>query len=128
MTENQDSYIAGTCNIGPAEIRRRRVVMYLGLFLSLITLMSFQASHASRMDRLSIILPALVFSIGFVQSRRKFCLAYGFLGTFNFGKIGAISKVQSKADKAADRAMALRISLEALALTAVIVAVTLITA
>ena len=123
-----DNYIPGTCNIGPAEIRRRRVVMYLGLFLSLITLMSFSASHASRTDRLAIILPALVFSIGFVQSRHKFCLAFGFLGTFNFGKVGALSKVQSKEDKAADRKMAIRISLEAIALTAAIVFVTIITA
>ena len=128
MTETSGNYIPGTCNIGPAEIRRRRVVMYLGLFLSLITLMSFQAANASRADRLSIILPAFVFSIGFVQSRRKFCLAYGFLGTFNFGKLGAISKVQSPADKAADRKMAIRITLEALALTLGIVFLTLITA
>ncbi len=123
-----EKYVPGTCNIGPAEIRRRRVVMYLGLFLSLITLMSFNASHASRTDRLSIILPALVFSIGFVQTRHKFCLAFGFLGTFNFGKVGALSKVQSKEDKAADRKMAVRITLEALALTAVIVFLTLISA
>ena len=89
-------YLAGSCNIGPQEIRRRKAVAYLGLFLTIVSL------------------------IGYIQSRKKFCLAYGFLGTFNLGKLGDISKVAAKEDKAADRATALKILLQSIGLAAVI--------
>jgi hypothetical protein len=55
----------------------------------------------------------VVASIGWVQSRKKFCLAYGFMGTFNFGKIGQLSRVQDKDAKRADRATALSILFQA---------------
>ena len=119
-------YITGVCNIGPAEIRRRRIVMWLGVLLSLVTLASFGQSSASGMDRLSIALPAFVFSIGFVQSRKKFCLAFGFMGALNFGKVGAITKVLSPEERAADRKTALTLLAQALAITAVIVFVTVL--
>ncbi len=70
----------------------------------------------------------MVFAIGFVQSRKKFCLAYGLAGTFNLGKMGEISKVQNPADRAADRKTALVILAQsaalALALTLAFVIVT----
>jgi hypothetical protein len=64
--------------------------------------------------------PLLVFSIGFVQSRKKFCLAYGFMGTFNLGKLGDLSKVQSAEDRKADRKTALSILLQATGLALVL--------
>ena len=118
------SYIPGTCNIGPAEIRRRRIVMWLGCVLSIVTLASYTQNHATRFDRLIIALPAFVFSIGFVQSRKKFCLAFGFMGAFNFGKVGAITKVLTPEQRAADRKTALTLLGQAVLLTAIIVAVT----
>ena len=51
----------------------------------------------------------MVAAIGYVQSRSKFCLAYGFAGTFNFGKMGELSRVSDASDKAADRRTALKI-------------------
>ena len=59
--------------------------------------------------RVGIFLPLMVAAVGFVQSRSKFCLAYGFAGTFNFGKLGDLSRVSDPQDKAADRATALKI-------------------
>jgi hypothetical protein len=68
-------------------------------------------------------------SIGWVQSRKKFCLAYGFTGTFNFGKLGEISRVADPADRAADRRTALIIfaqsALYAAVLTLLVVALPL---
>jgi len=58
-----------------------------------------------------------------VQSRKKFCLAYGLAGTFNFGKLGQISKVQSSEDKKADRKTAVSILLQSVAVAALITAV-----
>jgi hypothetical protein len=100
-------YIPGTCNIGKGEIRRRQFVALVGLFFSISTLLTFNAVDAPPAIRLGIFFPLMVASVGFVQSRSKFCLAYGFAGTFNIGKLGDIKRVASKEDRAADRKTAL---------------------
>jgi hypothetical protein len=58
-----------------------------------------------------------------VQSRSKFCLAYGFAGTFNFERLGKISRVQSVQDRKADRKTAIVILLKSAFLAALITAV-----
>ncbi len=116
-------YIPGTCNIGKGEIRRRQLVAIFGLFLTTFSAATIIATDQSKNSRLSIFLPALIFSIGFVQSRKKFCLAYGLAGTFNFGKLGQISKVQSTEDRKSDRKTAVSILFQSAALAAFITAV-----
>jgi hypothetical protein len=116
-------YVAGSCNIGKGEIRRRQIVALFGLFLTISSATALLATDQSRSSRFSIFLPALVFSIGFVQSRSKFCLAYGLAGTFNFDRLGKISKVQSAQDRKADRKTAIMIMLKSAALAALITAV-----
>jgi hypothetical protein len=113
-------YIAGSCNIGKSEIRQRQIVALVGLFLSVSALVGFISTKASPSIRLGIFLPLTIFSIGFVQSRKKFCLAFGFMGTFNFARIGKMSKVTDKASLAADRKTASIILLQALGLAAVL--------
>lgn len=105
----QSEYIPGLCNIGPAEIRKRRTVAILGLGLLILGIISFRQTHAHHLARTSIFLPALVFSVGFIQSRKKFCLAFGFMGTFNFGKSRDLARVASPEDRARDRKTALNI-------------------
>jgi hypothetical protein len=102
-------YVAGSCNIGKGEIRRRQLVALLGLFFTISTLLTFNAVDAPRDIRLGIFFPLFVTAVGYVQSRSKFCLAYGFAGTFNIGKLGDISRVASKEDRQADRVTALKI-------------------
>ena len=116
-------YIPGTCNIGKGEIRRRQLVAIFGLFLTIFSAATIIATDQSKNSRLSIFLSALIFSIGFVQSRKKFCLAYGLAGTFNFGKLGQISKVQANEDRKSDRKTAVSILLQSVALAAFITAV-----
>ena len=65
----------------------------------------------------------MIFSVGFIQSRKKFCLAYGLAGTFNFGKLGNITKVQSAEDRKADRKTAISILAQATFLAVAITAV-----
>jgi len=103
------AYIPGTCNIGKGEIRRRQLVALVGLFFSISTLLTFNTVDAPTAIRLGIFFPLMVASVGFVQSRSKFCLAYGLAGTFNVGKMGDIKRVASVEDRAADRATALKI-------------------
>ncbi len=116
-------YIPGTCNIGKGEIRQRQIVALFGIFLTIFSATALLATDQSRTSRLSLFVPALVFSIGFVQSRSKFCLAYGLAGTFNFERLGKITKVQSAKDRKADRKTAIVILLKSAALAAIITAV-----
>ncbi len=122
----QEGYIPGSCNLGQGEVNRRRMVAALGLFLSISAFASLISTGASREARLLIFIPLLVMSIGWVQSRKKFCLAYGFAGTFNFGKMGDLARVSDPADRAADRRTASVIlgksALYAAALTLLVVA------
>jgi len=111
------SYIPGTCNLGKSEIRRRQFVALLGLFLSGSTLLGLIGSNAPTSARWGLFVPLMVFSVGFIQSRKKFCLAYGFMGTFNLGKLGDLSRVQSVEDRKADRKTALIILIQALLLS-----------
>lgn len=113
-------YIPGSCNIGKGEIRRRQLVALIGIFLTFSSATALLATNQSRTNRLSIFIPALIFSIGFVQARSKFCLAYGLAGTFNFERIGKISRVQSVQDRKADRKTAIIILLKSAALAALI--------
>ena len=125
----QVDYIPGTCNIGGDELRSRRIVAAVGLILSLSALAIFIATDVSQSARLGIFIPLLIMSIGWVQSRKKFCLAYGFAGTFNFGKLGHLSRVSDPIARAADRRTALMIfaqsTLYAAVLTALVVALPL---
>jgi hypothetical protein len=113
-------YVAGSCNIGKAEVRQRQIVALIGLFLSVSALVGFISTKASPSIRLGIFLPLAIFSVGFVQSRKKFCLAFGFMGTFNFARLGKMSKVTDKASLAADRKTASIILLQSLGLAAVL--------
>jgi len=113
-------YIPGTCNLGKSEVRRRKIVALIGAAFSISSGATLASSDVSTIGKFSIILPLMVFAIGFVQSRKKFCLAYGFAGTFNLGKMGEISKVQNPIDRAADRKTALIILLQSAALALVL--------
>ena len=119
------SYVPGTCNLGKAEVRRRQLVALIGAALTLTSFAGLLAADTANSARWSLFVPLMVFSIGFIQSRKKFCLAYGLMGTFNLGKLGDITRVQSAEDRKADRKTALTIfaqsALLALALTGLFV-------
>ena len=119
-------YIPGTCNIGKGEVRKRQLVALVGLFFSVTTLLAFSTVETTTAVRLGIFFPLMVASVGFVQSRSKFCLAYGFAGTFNVGKMVDIKRVASKEDRAADRKTALVILGKSFLLAALATAVVLV--
>jgi hypothetical protein len=123
---SDSTYIAGTCNIGEKEIRRRQSVALIGAILSLISLIGFISTDSTRSVRVGIFLPLMIAAVGFVQSRSKFCLAYGFAGTYNFGKLGDLSRVSDPVSKAADRATALRILTKSFLLAAIATAVVVV--
>ncbi|MFM8627481.1 MAG: hypothetical protein ACKOCP_01655 [Candidatus Nanopelagicus sp.] len=113
-------YVAGSCNIGKGEIKRRQTIALIGVFLIFFSASTILGTDQGRSVRLSIFIPAMIFAVGFIQARKKFCLAYGLAGTFNFGKLGSISKVQNEEDKKADRKTAINILIQSAALASAI--------
>ena len=118
-----DLYIAGSCNIGPREIRRRQLVGGIGLFLTLSTIIGLYQHHTSHLARFGVFLPAVVMSMGYLQARKKFCLAFGLSGLFNFGKLGAPHRVISELDRKIDREAAIKLMVQAVLLAAAVTAV-----
>ena len=116
-------YIPETCNIGAGEIRQRQFVAAICIVLFMAASIFLFVVDASRSARLALFFPLVVASIGWVQSRKKFCLAYGFMGTFNFGKVGQLSKVSDKGALRADRITALKILAQSLLYAVLITAV-----
>jgi hypothetical protein len=106
------SYVPGSCNLGKAEVRRRQFVALIGALLTLFSFAGLLAADLPNSARWSLFAPLMIFSVGFIQSRKKFCLAYGLMGTFNLGKLGDITRVQSEEDRKADRKTAISIFLQ----------------
>lgn len=120
---SQADYIPGTCNIGAGEVSRRRLVAFIGLALSLVAFIAFISMETPRSARISIFIPLLVTTIGWLQARKKFCLAFGIAGTFNFGKMGQLSRVADPISRAADRSAAIKLLAQSTAYAAVITAI-----
>lgn len=78
-------YVPGACNIGPWEIRRRRLSA-IAAFVAAILLFAFLvAVDAPQWTRVVLILPAWGGAISWLQARRHFCVAYALGGLSNFG-------------------------------------------
>jgi hypothetical protein len=104
-------YQPGVCNIGPAEIARRRRAGHVGVIATVVAFAILVAIGAPPLARLILILPAAVGASGYLQASLKFCAGFGSRGIFNFGDVGTTEKVGDDAARALDRAKANRIML-----------------
>lgn len=102
---------AGVCNIGPAEIQRRRRTGHVGLVTAVAVLATLVVIDAPAIWRLLVVIPAAVSASGYLQARLRFCANYRWRGIFNTGRIGDDEQVVDPAARAADRRLALRIGL-----------------
>ena len=102
-------YVSGACNIGPSEIKRRRQGALIGAVLFAITTLLFVITDAPTTTRILVFIPALLFAVGMIQSRKRFCVAYGFLGVFSLEKLGATTKITINQDLKADRKYAIKL-------------------
>lgn len=113
-------YQPGVCNIGPAEIRRRRMAGHVGLLATVGLLVLLVSAGAPPVTRLLLLAPAAVSASGYMQARMRFCAAYGWAGMFNFGSSDDAVSVADAVARAADRRRALRIGLGSGAIGAVV--------
>jgi hypothetical protein len=116
------NYQAGACNIGPSEIKRRRQGALVGAVLFAVTTILFVVTDASTSTRLVTFMPALLFAVGMIQSKRRFCVAYGFMGVFSFEKLGNTKKVTVNQDLKADKKYAVKLLLQSVAIAIVLTA------
>jgi hypothetical protein len=117
-------YQPGVCNIGPAEIRQRRMSGYLGLAVSVVFLVLAFALGWPAWVRLFVALPVALAATGFLQAAFHFCVRFGTQGLFNFGELGTQEAVHEAEYRRKDQRKALLI----VGLTAVIAAVVAIAA
>ncbi|HET8776637.1 MAG TPA: hypothetical protein VFN76_03145, partial [Candidatus Limnocylindria bacterium] len=81
-------YEPGVCNIGPAEIRRRRMAGHVGTVVTAVAFGGLVLLDAPPIARLLLILPAAGAASGYLQAWLKFCAGFGSRGVFNFGSLG----------------------------------------
>jgi ferric-dicitrate binding protein FerR (iron transport regulator) len=114
------AYRPGVCNIGPAEIARRRMAGHVGLIAMLVLLAALIAIDAPPAVRLVTILPAAASASGYLQAWLKFCAGFGSRGIFNFGVVGESTTVADDEARAKDRRRSRQIGLLALAIGVVV--------
>lgn len=102
-------YQPGVCNIGPAEIRRRRQIGYLGIAAAVGLAAVLLALDAPAWTRLAVALPVAGGLEGLIQARERFCAGFAMAGLQNMGELGAQVQVEDDEALAADRRKALRI-------------------
>jgi hypothetical protein len=110
------SYQAGVCNIGPAEIRRRRMAGHAGAVAAAAICFALAATGAPHALRLIVAVPAAVSAMGYIQARLHFCANYGSRGVFNLGDPGLLATVADEDARAKDRRRSLEIGLASAAI------------
>ncbi len=113
--EAGDEYRSGACNIGPAEIARRRRAGHMGLVVTIVSLGILDAFDAPPAARLLVALPAASAAAGYLQASLRFCAGFGSRGVFNFGALGDAQPVVDPDARARDRSKAVQIGVASLA-------------
>jgi hypothetical protein len=108
VSSNSRQLAAARCNIGPAEISRRRrfaIVLSLAAFALAVGLVASGVPHLLR----AVLWPvAAAASVTWLQVVRGFCVRFGAAGVENYGDIGPTSPVE-RAQAEADRRRAAQI-------------------
>ena len=79
-----DGYVAGACNIGAYEIRRRRLFGFVGIAIGVVLAVVLLAIGAPAWTRLLLLFPFWGGVFSLLQARRRFCAAFALAGVANF--------------------------------------------
>ena len=102
----------GTCNIGPAEIARRRRSAMFVTGVAAIAAALLVLGGGPPIVRLAIFPLAAAAAVTWLQVIRRFCVAFGAAGVRNFGSLGSTERLEDPAERAAHRNAALRMVVE----------------
>jgi hypothetical protein len=114
--QDPNTYRPGVCNIGPAEITRRRRSGHAGLIVSIVLFGALVVVGAPHWTRLVLVLTAGVSASGYLQAWFHFCAGFGSRGVYNFGPTGTVEQVADVDARARDRRRSLEIGLGSLAI------------
>jgi ferric-dicitrate binding protein FerR (iron transport regulator) len=114
QTSSAAGYRPGVCNIGPAEIARRRLAGHIGLVATILILAALMALGVPAIVRLVLVVPAALAASGYLQASLKFCAGFGSLGVFNFDAVGVSQPVLDDEARRRDRRRANQIGLASL--------------
>ena len=99
--ETIDEYIPGQCNIGPAEIRKRNRIGFIGLALMIAFITIAEVFQFTQGWKLLLFAPTTYALSGFIQARHKFCFMFGYFGVFRMSgkRTRVIDPVQLRQDR-----------------------------
>lgn len=104
------TYEPGVCNIGPAEIKARRTLGWVGLVATVAALVAFVALDAPDPVRVLVAIPAAIAANGFLQAALHFCVGFAMKGLYNLDRsVGQTESVMQQEFRAADRKKGLQI-------------------
>ena len=106
---DEEQYIPGNCNLGKEEINRRYRIGYIGLTLTILTILILYFTDAARIWRLLIFFPVFYGVSGFIQAAKKFCYVYGFRQVFSLEGIRSFKKINDQDSIKADQRTAMKI-------------------
>jgi len=102
MTVDLGAGAGQRCNIGPAEIRRRRGIAVAPTVATMLVAAALLALGAPHLARLAVCpLPAAA-GVTWLQVVRRFCVRFGVGGLENFGAVGEerqVARHQLEADR-----------------------------
>jgi hypothetical protein len=103
-------YQPGTCNIGSAEIAKRKQIGWIGVGATAILGLALVFFHVPTVWRLSLFAPAFLAATGFLQGFMHFCAGFGMRGVFNFGpQVGKTEEVEQAEYRRKDKQKAVQI-------------------
>lgn len=107
-----DAYQPGACNIGPAEIARRRRFAGLATVGTVVLAAALLVLGVPAAVRILIFPLVAGTAVAWLQVTRRFCVAYAAAGVRNFGPLGAVATVVDVGARREDRRTALGMVLQ----------------
>ena len=76
-------YVPGVCNINHSEVAYRKKAAYFGVIVTIILFGALYLLDVQAYSRIILFLPIFIAVIGYLQTKNKFCVAYGASGKQN---------------------------------------------
>lgn len=109
MSEIQEKYEAGLCNIGKNEITIRKKLFNFSLLVMLSLICLSMAFHQDKWMTLLLFVSTFFTFLLFIEIRLKFCILFGFFNLYNFKQLGNLENVNDLELKRKDRKRAFKI-------------------
>jgi hypothetical protein len=118
----KEEYKPGVCNIGHEEVAIRKATFYIILTAMFTWLIYTLLVPVSVLNLAVLFMISIAMSISFLQYRNRFCIKYGWLYQFNFGKRGLLQKVIGEDHRKSDRKKVLEILTKSILFSSLLVA------